>query len=108
MADVKELCNITTLGPYSFRIFVDCSYTEKYMQAGPKPKGRRAVEVVGHGVRKRPTMAAIRRTATHVRPPTRVGSTSFSEQITAALEGGDHGGASGSNPVGKYNLRRRK
>ena len=59
---MSELVNTTTLGPYSFRVFIDCGWTEKRMASVPKPVGRRASEHVDHGKRKRPTVEAIART----------------------------------------------
>ncbi|KAF7798752.1 hypothetical protein EIP86_009977 [Pleurotus ostreatoroseus] len=51
--DVAQEVNDTTIGPYSFRVFVDCGYTRKYTVEAERPKGRRALLQIDGGVRKR-------------------------------------------------------
>ena len=63
--DVSDVVNNTTLGPYSFRVFVDCGWTEKRMKqskAAPQLIGRRPIQQVSHGKRKRPLLETIART----------------------------------------------
>lgn len=51
--DVSEEVNDTTIGPFSFRVFVDCGFTSKYTEMAEHPKGRRSSVAVDGGVRKR-------------------------------------------------------
>ncbi|KAJ7135085.1 hypothetical protein C8R46DRAFT_1325842 [Mycena filopes] len=60
VSDVREEVGTTTLGLYSFRVFVDCVYSLKTVAAsGGLPSGPRKVTTVDGGSRKRPTRAAI-------------------------------------------------
>ena len=58
------MCNSTTLGPYSFQIFVALAWTAKKVANGQSiSAGRRTVTVVGTARRKRPLAAEIAKTA---------------------------------------------
>lgn len=48
-----EEVNDTTIGPFSFRVFVDCGFTSKYTAIAERPKGRRSSVMVDGGIRKR-------------------------------------------------------
>jgi hypothetical protein len=70
--DVKDDCNLTTLGPYSFHVFVLAGWTMSKMQgkngkdASMNEKilqGRRKETDVGTGKRKRPTAADVFKTS---------------------------------------------
>lgn len=39
--DVARFLNTTTLGPYSFRVFVSVAWTKKHIAEGEMPRGRR-------------------------------------------------------------------
>jgi hypothetical protein len=55
--------NSTTLGLYSFRVFVDCVYSlEKVAQSGGLPRGSRPLVSAGRSNRKRPLAADIAKT----------------------------------------------
>jgi hypothetical protein len=55
LRDVSEDVNSTTLGLYSFRIFVDCAWTtQKVDQAGGFPSGRHPLLGAGQSNHKRP------------------------------------------------------
>ncbi|KAJ7478782.1 hypothetical protein B0H11DRAFT_2423767 [Mycena galericulata] len=62
-SDVRDDSNKTTLGLYSFRTFVDCAWSAKYVGTGGVPTGRRPLVSVGQSNRKRPLADAIVRTA---------------------------------------------
>lgn len=69
--DVADAANDTTLGPYSFRVFVDCAWTKLHAKT-LTVVGRRKEEPIGGGKRKRPKTADWKvgkraRTATKVR-----------------------------------------
>ncbi|KAJ7801804.1 hypothetical protein B0H14DRAFT_3782432 [Mycena olivaceomarginata] len=58
--DVRDEVNSTTLGLYSFRIFVDCAWmTQKVAVSGGLPVGRREVNTIGQSNRKRPLASDI-------------------------------------------------
>lgn len=58
--DVKHCVNETTLGPYSFRIFVDAAWTQEHMvKAGKVGPGRRKRISAGPANLKRPRIADI-------------------------------------------------
>jgi len=70
--DVSEEYNSTTLGPFSFQVFVLAAWTDKRIQGKSKSKsvencqvleGRRAVDIVGKGSRKRPLSLEVSRTS---------------------------------------------
>lgn len=62
--DVREEVNKTTLGLYSFRIFVDCAWSkQKVAKSGGLPLGARPVLKVGSSNRKRPCAGDIAKTA---------------------------------------------
>ncbi|KAJ6628119.1 hypothetical protein B0H10DRAFT_1940673 [Mycena sp. CBHHK59/15] len=62
---VCEDVNLTTLGLYSFRIFVDCGWTAQKLKAAKMtiPTGRRPVLAAGKGNCKRPLANQIARSA---------------------------------------------
>ncbi|KAJ7439172.1 hypothetical protein B0H11DRAFT_2205856 [Mycena galericulata] len=62
-SDVRDDSNKTTLGLYSFRTFVDCAWSAKYVGTGGVPTGRRPLVSVGQSNRKWPLADAIARTA---------------------------------------------
>ncbi|KAJ7467278.1 hypothetical protein B0H11DRAFT_2197385 [Mycena galericulata] len=62
-SDVRDDSNKTTLGLYTFRTFVDCAWSAKYVGTGGVPTGRRPLVSVGQSNRKRPLADAIARTA---------------------------------------------
>ncbi|KAJ7831609.1 hypothetical protein B0H14DRAFT_3463944 [Mycena olivaceomarginata] len=63
VSDVKYGVNSTTLGLYSFRVFVDCGYSqEKVAQSGGLPRGSRLLVSAGKSNRKRPLAADIAKT----------------------------------------------
>lgn len=71
--DIKDLPNNTTLGPYSFRLFVSAIWSVKTMEGTSKQdaatncqalEGRRAETLVNGQVRKRPLAADIAKTET--------------------------------------------
>ncbi|KAJ7443076.1 hypothetical protein B0H11DRAFT_1932063 [Mycena galericulata] len=62
-SDVRDDINKTTLGLYSFRTFVDCGWSAKYVGTGGVPTGRRPLISIGQSKRKRPLVDAIARTA---------------------------------------------
>lgn len=51
-SDVREDYNLTTLGPYSFHVFVASAWTAKHVSK--VPQGRRPKLVAGRSHRKRP------------------------------------------------------
>ncbi|KDR70587.1 hypothetical protein GALMADRAFT_214364 [Galerina marginata CBS 339.88] len=57
--DVRNIFNVTTLGPYSFSVFIQAAWTEKKV-GGSKPKGCRPLEIVGASHRKRPLVSNIK------------------------------------------------
>ncbi|KDR73757.1 hypothetical protein GALMADRAFT_212561 [Galerina marginata CBS 339.88] len=57
--DVRNIFNATTLGPYSFSVFIQAAWTEKKV-GGSKPKGCRPLEIVGASHRKRPLVSNIK------------------------------------------------
>jgi hypothetical protein len=59
--DVKDILSSTTLGPYSFDAFIQGAWTVKKVTTAPK--GRRPLENVSTGHRKRPLAAEIAKTA---------------------------------------------
>ncbi len=62
--DVARVYNSTTLGPYSFQVFVAAAWTAKKVQKGLSiSAGRRSVTVVETSRRKRPLASQIARTA---------------------------------------------
>lgn len=61
-SDVREDVNKTTLGLYSFRIFVDCVWSAKTVASVKLPSGPRPLLTAGHSNRKRPLSNAIERT----------------------------------------------
>ncbi|KAJ7697852.1 hypothetical protein B0H17DRAFT_1130132 [Mycena rosella] len=61
-ADVKQDAKKTTLGLYSFRIFVDCVWSAQKVSKGTVPLGRRAKVTVGHSNCKRPLKETIEQT----------------------------------------------
>ena len=58
-SDVRDAYNLTTLGPYSFRCFVDCAFTPKRLESRTL-RGCRQLVIVGTGRRKRPTTDTIK------------------------------------------------
>lgn len=63
--DVKDKLNKTTLGPYSFQLFVQASWTMAKISKSAThkiPRGRRPLITTEHGRLKRPLAADIRRT----------------------------------------------
>ena len=74
--DVAEEYNLTTLGPFSFQVFVLAAWTDKKLKGNSKSQaienhrvleGRRAVEIVGNGCRKRPLCSVVSRSSQEVR-----------------------------------------
>jgi hypothetical protein len=70
--DVAEEFNSTTLGPFSFQVFVLAAWTDKKLKGKSKTQaaenhraleGRRAVDFVGKGCRKRPLSLEVSRTS---------------------------------------------
>ncbi|KAF5348274.1 hypothetical protein D9756_010448 [Leucocoprinus leucothites] len=59
--DVKDDINRSTIGPYSFDVFVQARWTAK--KVPQMPHGRRRVETVNHGVIKRPLAAQVQATS---------------------------------------------
>jgi hypothetical protein len=74
--DVADEYNSTTLGPFSFQIFVLAAWTDKKLQGESKSQaaenhrvlqGRRALDIIGKGSRKRPLSLDISRTSQEMR-----------------------------------------
>ncbi|KAJ7106431.1 hypothetical protein C8R43DRAFT_1140555 [Mycena crocata] len=63
LVDVKDEVNVTTLGLYSFRIFVDCVWSVQRIGEKPLPLGRRKVVGANQSVRKRPLAEKIAQTS---------------------------------------------
>ncbi|KAJ7875925.1 hypothetical protein B0H14DRAFT_3130614 [Mycena olivaceomarginata] len=65
IVDVKDEVNNTTLGLYSFRVFVDCVWSAQKIALGPGPLlvGRRKVLTSNQSVRKRPHADKIAKTS---------------------------------------------
>lgn len=62
--DVSKVYNSTTLGPYSFQVFVAAAWTAKKLLKGVSiSAGRRSVKVVEKARRKRPLASQIAKTA---------------------------------------------
>ncbi|KAJ6562957.1 hypothetical protein B0H10DRAFT_1966315 [Mycena sp. CBHHK59/15] len=62
-SDVREEVNKTTLGLYSFRIFVDCVWSAKHVKKGGLPPGHHPFVTLGQLNRKCPLAESIARTA---------------------------------------------
>jgi hypothetical protein len=74
--DVVEEYNSTTLGPFSFQVFVLAAWTDTRIQGKSKSQGvdnrrvlqgRRSVDIVGKGSRKRPRSEEIVKTSQGMR-----------------------------------------
>ncbi|KAJ7631609.1 hypothetical protein DFH06DRAFT_1337586 [Mycena polygramma] len=63
ITDVKAEVNDTTLGLYSFRIFVDCVWSTQKIPDESILRGRRPLQTVGQSNRKRPRAEDIGKTA---------------------------------------------
>ncbi|KAJ7020491.1 hypothetical protein C8F04DRAFT_1196534 [Mycena alexandri] len=63
LSDVKADVNDTTLGLYSFRIFVDCVWSVQKLKGTPLPRGPRPLVTIGQSNRKRPLAEEIAKTA---------------------------------------------
>ena len=83
-SDVSEVKNMTTLGPYSFRVFVDCAWTKLHMGKEKNATGRRPVKQVGHGRRKRPMAEEVEKTGKKVKKATHVGAPPLDDIINTA------------------------
>ncbi|KAJ7277035.1 hypothetical protein C8J57DRAFT_1466352 [Mycena rebaudengoi] len=66
--DVKDVVNQTTLGLYSFRLFVDSTWSVHRLNGKPIPVGRRPLITAGNSHRKRPASEQILRTAIAKKP----------------------------------------
>jgi hypothetical protein len=78
--DVIHEHNKTTLGPYSFAVFVAAAWTEKHI-AGSVPKGHRPKNNVGNSHWKRPTAAAIKEQARKAAKKTKIAAKKGKENI---------------------------
>jgi len=74
--DLVEEYNLTTLGLFSFHVFVLAAWTDKKLQGKSKSQaaenhqvleGRRALDIVGKGSRKCPLLLEISRTSQEMR-----------------------------------------
>jgi len=74
--DVAEEYNSTTLGPFSFQVFVLAAWTDKKLKGKSKSQaienhkvleGRRATEIVGKGCRKRPLSSVVSKSSQEIR-----------------------------------------
>ena len=79
--DVLAQYNLTTLGPYSFQVFVAAGYTAKHVTK--VSAGRRPIELDGNSHRKRPLAADIAKKVTGVVKKCR--------KVTAGVENVDLG-----------------
>lgn len=62
--DVSQVYNSTTLGLYSFRVFVDAIWS--LAKVTNIPMGRRPLEIIGKSHRKRPLADDIKKTAVRI------------------------------------------